>query len=316
MTRPAALTLLAVALAVAGGALPSLALFAAGCGLAFAAVGALICVLAGARTVRVSRRVPVAEVEEGGSLSVFLSSRRSRWWPLRVEAWVGNEWRPMGSIEIRVDVCIGRRGSHDLPPTPVRVSDPLGLADRHLGGGTPVRVLALPRPTAVESVLRTILQRDSGPDLEPGGLRSYVPGTQLSRIHWRSMARDGELVQRDLSPTPTEAEPLVVVDTHGDVNREAVDWVARTAAGAVTRFALARGCRVLLPGDRVPTHISSDLRGWPEVLRRLALLEAGTRPSLPRGGNGLPVIAIRARDHRRPGANLARSAAGIGSDGP
>ena len=42
---------------------------------------------------------------------MFLSSWRSRWWPLRVEAWVGSEWRPMGSIEFRVDVCIGRRGS-------------------------------------------------------------------------------------------------------------------------------------------------------------------------------------------------------------
>jgi uncharacterized protein (DUF58 family) len=231
---------------------------------------------------------------------------------MRVEAWVGNEWRPLGSIEIRTDVCIGRRGPHDLPPTPVRVSDPLGLADRHLDGGAPVGVLALPRPTADSSVVRSILQRDSGPDLEPGGLRSYVPGTQLSRIHWRSMARGGELVQRDLSPEPTDADPLVVVDTHGGVDREAVDWAARTAAGAVTRFALARGCRVLLPGDRLPVRISPDLRGWPEVLRRLALLEAGARPGLPRASNGSPIIAIRARDHRRSSADLVGSAAGIG----
>ncbi len=316
MTRPAALTLLAVALMVAGAALPSLALFAAGCGLAFAAIGALVCVLAGARTIRLERRVPLREIEEGGSLSVFLSSRRPRWWPLRVEAWVGNEWRPLGSIEIRVDVRIGRRGSHELPSTRVRVSDPLGLADRHLGGGTPVRVLALPRPTADESVVRAIVKRDSGPDLEPGGLRSYVPGTQLSRIHWRSLARGGELIQRDLSPAPTEAAPLVVVDTQGGVDRDAVDWAARTAAGAVTRFALARGCRVLLPGDRVPVHISSDLHGWPEVLRRLALLEAGARPSLPRGGHGSPVISIRARDHRRPRAHPVRSASSVGAAGP
>ena len=314
MRRPAALVLLALALATVGAALPSLALFAAGCGLAFAAVGALVCVLAGARTIRVSSRAPLREVEEGGSLSVFLSSRGSRWWPLRVEAWVGNEWRPMGSTEIRVDVGIGRRGPHELPPTPVRVSDPLGLADRRLGGDTPGRVLALPRPTDEESAVRTILRKDSGPDLEPGGLRSYVPGTQLSRIHWRSLARRGELVQRDVSPAPAEAAPLVVVDTDGGVDRDAVDWAARTAAGAVTRLAHARGCRVLLPGDRLPVRISPDLRGWPEVLRRLALLEAGARPSLPRGTHGAPVISIRARDHRRPPARPARSA-GVVADG-
>jgi uncharacterized protein (DUF58 family) len=316
MTRPAALTLLAVALVVAGAALPSLALFAAGCALGFAAIGALVCVLAGARTIRVSRRVPVREVEEGGSLSVLLSTRRSRWWPLRVEAWVEDEWRPMGSSEIRVDVGIGPRGAHDLPPTAVRVIDPLGLADRLVGGGTPVRVLALPRPTAEESAVRAILRRDSGPDLELTGLRPYVPGTQLSRIHWRSLARGGELVQRDLAAAPTDAAPLVVVDTHGGVDREAVDWAARTAAGAVMRFALARGCRVLLPGDRVPVHISSDLRGWPEVLRRLALLEASPRPTFPRSSQGSPVISIRARDHRRPRAPAVHSVAGAGADGP
>lgn len=316
MTRPAALVLLAVALVVAGAGLPSLAVFAAGCGLAFASLAALVCVLAGARTIHVSRRVPLREVEEGGRLSVFLSSHRSRWWPLRVEAWLGDEWRPMGSVEIRVDVSVGRRGSHQLPPTPVRVSDPLGLADRRLGGGTPVGVLALPRPTADESVVRSLLKRDSGPELEPGGLRSYVPGTQLSRIHWRSLARGGELIQRDISPAPSEAAPLVVVDTLGGVDRDAVDWAARTAVGAVTRFALARGCRVLLPGDRAPVHISSDLHGWPDVLRRLALLEAGARPSFPRGSHGSPVISIRARDHRRPRAHPVSTAAGVGTDGP
>jgi MoxR-like ATPase len=64
MTRPAALILLAAALAVAGAALPSLALFAAGCVLTFVNVGALVCVLLGARTVSLSRRVPLREVEE------------------------------------------------------------------------------------------------------------------------------------------------------------------------------------------------------------------------------------------------------------
>jgi uncharacterized protein (DUF58 family) len=315
MTRPAALTLLAVALMVAGAALPSLALFAAGCGLAFAAIGALVCVVAGARRVRITRRVPLREVEEGGSLSLFVSSSRSPWWPVRVDAWVGNEWRPMGRAEIRVDVLVGRRGSHELPPTPVRVSDPLGLADRLLGGGAPVGILALPRATADESVVRSLLKRDAGPDLEPGGLRSYVPGTQLSRIHWRSLARGGELVQRDLSPVPAEAAPLVVVDTHGGVDREAVDWAARTAAGAVPRVALARGCRVLLPGDRVPVHISSDLRGWPDVVRRLALLEATTRPSFPRDSSGSHVVSIRARDHRRQRARSVRTAVDLGADG-
>ena len=43
-------------------------------------------------------------------------------------------------------------------------------------------------------------------------------------------------------------------------------------------LALARsgGCRVLLPGDRVPTTLE-DVGGWPAMHRRLATLEPGGR---------------------------------------
>ncbi len=155
--------------------------------------------------------------------------------------------------------------------------------------------------------VRTISEEGLGTDLEPGGCGPYIPGTQLSRIHWRSLARRGELVQRDLSPAPFEAAPLVVVDTHGDVDRDAVDWAARTAAGAVTRFAHARGCRVLLPGDRAPVHISSDLRGWPDVLRRLVAPRARRTPEPSAGYPWFVRHLDPAHDHLQPPTRPARS---------
>ena len=98
-----------------------------------------------------------------------------------------------------------------------------------------------------------------------------------------------------------------MVDTDGGVDRDAVDWAARTAAGAVTRLAHARGCRVLLPGDRAPVHISSDLRGWPDVLRRLGA-PRGRRTPEPSAGYPWGVRHLDpARDHRRPPARPARS---------
>jgi uncharacterized protein (DUF58 family) len=313
MRRPVALAVCAVALVVAGAASPSLALFAAGCALAFVTIGAVACVVAGARSVTISTRVPLREVEEDGALSVFLSSTRPRWWPVQVEALAGGSWRPVGSNEFRIDVCAGRRGARELPPIPVRVVDALGLAELPLGSGSAVRIVALPRPSADEQVVRTLLRRSSGGDAEPGGLRSYVPGTKLSRIHWASLARGGELMQREVSPAPTEAPPLVVVDTHGAVDREAVDRVARAATAAVTRCATHAGCRVLLPGDRRPSYISSDLRGWREVHRRLALLEAGKRASPPRSDVGTSVVSIRAGDHQNLTAAAIRSEVDVGS---
>jgi uncharacterized protein (DUF58 family) len=312
VTRPAVLILVAAASVVAGAALPSQALFAAGCAFGFVTIAALVRVLVGARTVRISRRVPVGEVEEDRALSVFLSVRQPRWWPLRVEVQVGSVWHPLGAEEFRIDVHVGRRGPQELPPPPVRVTDPLGLAERRSSVGAPVRILVLPRPKADGWDARPLPSHDAGADLEPGALWPYVPGTRLCRIHWASLARGGELMQRELTPSPTDLAPIVVVDTHGVVDREAVDWVARTAAAVVKRWASRAGCRVLLPGDRLPSYISADLRGWRELHRRLALLEAGARPSLPGRHDARRVVSIRASDHRRQGAASVRAAFPVG----
>lgn len=314
MTRPAILILVASAFVVAGAALPSLTLLAAGCVLGFVTLAAVACVLIGARTVRISRRVPVREVEEDRSVAIFLSMQRPRWWPLRVEALVGSDWRTPGADGIRVDVHVGPRGPQELPPVRVRVTDPLGLAGLRASVGPPVRILVLPRPNADGWVARPLPRHDAGGDVEPGALRPYVPGTPLSRLHWASLARGGELMQRDVTPSPTDI-PIVVVDTHGVADRDAVDWVARTAAGVVKRYAARAGCRVLLPGDRLPSHVAGDLRGWRELHRRLALLEPGARPSVPGIDDARWVVSIRARDHRRPRAAPARALDRVGRDG-
>jgi uncharacterized protein (DUF58 family) len=314
MTRPAILILVAGTLAVAGAALPSLTLFAAGCVLGFVTIAALACVLIGARTVRVSRRVPSREVEEHRALGVFLSVRQPRWWPLRVEALVGSDWHPPGAQGIRVDVHVGRRGPQELPPVHVRVTDPLGLAELRASVGPPVRILVLPRPNADGWAARPLPKHDVGGDVEPGALRPYVRGTRLSRIHWPSLARGGELMQRDLAPSPADT-PIVVVDTQGVADRDAVDWVARTAAGVVKRYATRAGCRVLLPGDRRPSYVSGDLHGWRELHRRLALLEPGARPSVPGIDDARWVVSIRARDHRRAGPAPVRPPGHVGRGG-
>jgi hypothetical protein len=79
-------------------------------------------------------------------------------------------------------------------------------------------------------------------------------------------------------------------------------------------YATSAGCRVLLPGDRLPSYVSADLRGWRQLHRRLALLEPGARPSVPGIDDARRVVSIRARDHRRATAPL-RAADQAGRDG-
>ena len=67
----------------------------------------------------------------------------------------------------------------------------------------------------------------------------------------------------------------MVVDTADTGDPRAVDWAARTAAGAILRLAGTGGCRVLLPGDQVATTVTDLTAAWHGVHRRLALLQPG-----------------------------------------
>ncbi|MDO9354991.1 MAG: DUF58 domain-containing protein, partial [Solirubrobacteraceae bacterium] len=112
----------------------------------------------------------------------------------------------------------------------------------------------------------------------------YVRGTPMSRIHWKSAARGGELQERAFAPARDHL-PLVMVDTTGAPSASAVDWAARTAAGQVLSLAQGGGCRLLLPGDRTPVVLMDPVAHWPAVHRRLADL-----------GQGAPAARISARD--------------------
>jgi len=68
-----------------------------------------------------------------------------------------------------------------------------------------------------------------------------------------------------------------MVDTADTGDPGAVDWAARTAAGAILRLVSTGGCRVLLPGDQAATTVTDLTAAWPGVHRRLALLQPGCR---------------------------------------
>jgi uncharacterized protein (DUF58 family) len=150
-------------------------------------------------------------------------------------------------------------------------------------------VLVLPEPALPPGRLRAGGAMVAA-DPEPDGLRPYTPGTPMSRVHWPSAARGGELHERHFT-TGRDQLPLVVVDTVG-AEGASLDWVARTAAGLVLALARTGGCRVLLPGDRVPTTLD-DAGAWPALHRRLAALEPGAPAALTAVGDR-DILHVRA----------------------
>jgi uncharacterized protein (DUF58 family) len=270
-----------VVVGVIAAGLGSLPLFALALGLLVVLVGCAVVVRTAARRLRVLRTLDRHETVEGHPLAVSYAVSGVGGLPVQVEVEDGTgAWRALPAGGGEVPLVVDRPGGHVLEPSRVRVRDDLGVFTRRTRAGRPEALLVLPAPAPAAPSGR---HRGHDPvgDPEPDGLRAYVPGTPMSRIHWSSVARGGDLQERAFVTT-RDRLPLVVVDTAGAAGDGAVDWAARAAAGQVQVLARAGGCRVLLPGDRTPTTVA-DAAGWPAVHRRLADLDRDVATRVPPG---------------------------------
>ncbi|WP_084960453.1 DUF58 domain-containing protein [Thermoactinospora rubra] len=194
-----------------------------------------------------------------------------------------------------------RRG--EIPVGPLRLvrADPLGLTRRVREYGEAVTLLVRPRTVDLPVPPSGRAHHLEGPtsDNAPAGtatfhtLREYVVGDDLRHIHWRSSARTGTLMVRQLidASLPTTT---VVLDTRG-LTEPAVDAAASVAvAAARAGFPV----RVLTgAGPLAETRADADL-----LLDRLALVTAASAPEagvgqgvgetvrLARGGGSLVLV--------------------------
>ncbi|MFI6480709.1 DUF58 domain-containing protein [Nonomuraea sp. NPDC050663] len=187
-----------------------------------------------------------------------------------------------------------RRG--EIPVGPLRLvrADPFGLTRRVREYGTAATLLVRPRTVALPVAPSGRAHHLEGPtsDNAPAGtvtfhtLREYVVGDDLRHIHWRSSARTGTLMVRQLidASLPTTT---VVLDTRS-LQETAVDVAASVALAAARAGFPVR----LLTGEGplAETKTDADL-----VLDRLALVTAGDKAvaetvRLARGGGSLVLV--------------------------
>ena len=322
MTRAAQAAILGVLLLAAGGMFAIRALYVPGIALLALPLGFTAWVLVSARGARVRRVMGPPSVEEddpwpvriefeqgglpvpGGEIRDTLLQR-----PVRV-----HELRPRegGPPSIAGEVRFSRRGVRRLEPCRVVVHDPLWLAQKTVSAPAGGEVLVLPKihPVVAEGhggALGPGRRRgtDGGEaaassqltiaELELDILRPYRPGTPATRIHWPTLARTGQLMERRLV-ADDRARPLLVVDAALPTSSDALDAAVRAAASLAFHLAVAGGCAVLLPGDRHPVHLGPELRGWPSLHARLAVLAPGSaEPRLDTRGRRTSLIWVGAR---------------------
>ncbi|NUO96368.1 MAG: DUF58 domain-containing protein [Nonomuraea sp.] len=199
-----------------------------------------------------------------------------------------------------------RRGETPVGPLVLDRTDPFGLARRSIAYGRPDLLLVRPR-TVPLATPHSGRRRDldglasrSAPSgsVSFNGLRDYVIGDDLRHVHWRSTARTGVLMVKELTDVNLP-DTVAVLDTRhsayeaDDEFELAVDAVA-SAACAATR-------------DRFPVRLYTGAgellhaKGGPgeaeEVLDRLAVVErdpGAERPvhALRRAGSGGTLVLV------------------------
>lgn len=316
MIRGIATGLLGLALCLAAATFDSASLYVPGVALMALVVGSFAWVTLAARGASVVRRPGPSRVVEGDP------------YPLRVEVRSGVLPPPGGELiepllgwpvpiagrwsrKVRINVTFSRRGRRAIDSGVLVIRDPLRLHVREVHGDGAAEVLVLPR---VEPVLapggggagageRSGIGVEAGlagrrldaatAELEIDGLRGYREGSPASRIHWPSVARHGEMLERRLV-AELDSAPLIVLDASEPASEEALDAAVRAAASLCVHLARSTGCSILLPGDRRPVEVAHDMGAWPAVHVRLALAAPGAVPAAglaPRGGSVLWVTA-------------------------
>jgi uncharacterized protein (DUF58 family) len=257
------------------------------------ALGALAWVEAAARGARILPRPGPPTIEEGRPYPLRLRVEWGRAPPpggelshpaLREPIPIGPGARP----EVVAELRFARWGPQEIDPAVLSVRDPIHLHERRVEGSAGQPVLVLPR---VEPVLAPVEGNGGGPGLSSGkrgtraggragqpiepeidGLRPWREGSPASRIHWPSLARTGELLERSLTGGG-ESAPLVVLDRGSGADPESVLRAVRAAASLCLHLARAGGCSLLLPGESQVLGIDRGLRTWPRVHARLALVD-------------------------------------------
>ena len=240
---------------------------------------------------------------DGAHLELILRSRSGVRGPARVAGLVAGVEVAAGAGRVGERGVVEQRDLQRLPRGVLRAAglvlesgDPAGLfvhrrtlPGRELG-------LVLPRfaALAVSPRRREVEAAPAAPRAGSGneifGVREYVRGDPLRRIHWRTSARRGQLVVREFEP-PGQRSLTLVLDARPP-SPEAADQIARLAASEAWDC-LREGGRVAVWAPGLEASAPTEARSlWAllEWLARYPQLPAVDAPPPPAG----EVVAITA----------------------
>ena len=291
--------LLAAGIYLVAWAFGSRSLYPVATGLALAAIGARLWVAATRQPVSLRRSLGSTQHTEGDDVEVRLQAQPQRHPGPRSLEVVEKAGR-LGERRTRLArhgrVLLARyllgavpRGRYRFDAVRAVFDDPFGLASAEIELGGESTLLVYPRLVELERLFsqggtvhaggRVLLRRTAGFDLH--SVREYQQGESLRKVHWRTTARRGALMVKELEDTPHDEIAVLLDAGSRSVVGESFDVQVRVA-GSILRAYAVRSRRALLTVTSSPPatcHIASFDGEWRLALELLAAAEPnGTEP--------------------------------------
>ena len=219
-----------------------------------------------------------------------------------VPGYSANRVESVGSSSLRQWTYSGtceRRGVFRLGPTDLRMADPFGFFEvsHHYPATTTLMVyprasylpeFELPRGRA--GGRSTAVERAPAETITVGGLRDYVPGDSLRRVHWRATARHERLMVREFDREPSgdlwlilDMDAAVQAGHGAEATQEYAVILAASLAAQYSREGERRAVGLVTSGHN-PVFLPPG-RGQEQlwrILRALAEIEPAPGRSLAR----------------------------------
>jgi uncharacterized protein (DUF58 family) len=192
---------------------------------------------------------------------------------------------PGGEALVTWDAIRLARGQRPFPALRVSTRFPFGLFVKAGRVALEAKVVVYPdvRPLSPERLAAlgsggtAVRRRGRGGDLH--NLREYRPGDEPRLIHWRSSAKTGELLVRELEVETALDTNIVLTGTGAD--RTQLEAGVSEAASLAAHL-LAAGARVELTGAGLHVPLARGREQRRRILTALALYEpVGERPAGP-----------------------------------
>lgn len=195
-----------------------------------------------------------------------------------------------GSVSFDYPIVVDRRGVYEFPPLKLATRVPFGFFKQQRKLPMPTRVLVYPEVRRLEHLRlfdrrldQRFMQTRAGLGSEVIGIRAYRTGDSPRHVHWRSVARTGQLISKEFVEETQQGLALVLdlfrhpYPSTGSKHTP-FEWSIKLAAG-IGDYAWRKG---------YPIHLVADdtaLAPPPGPLSRITMLEYLARVQ-PNGEHG------------------------------